>query len=82
MAPFTVPPEVAYRIARSAPDRRTLVTLTRTSRTLQEAAERLLRELAEPSNIEVGDITHLITSKVYLARVLRRRSKVRAAKRQ
>ncbi|EJC98365.1 uncharacterized protein FOMMEDRAFT_149162 [Fomitiporia mediterranea MF3/22] len=47
MAPFTVPPEVARRIARAAADRRTLALLASTSRTLQDAAEKLLYENIE-----------------------------------
>ncbi|EPS96993.1 hypothetical protein FOMPIDRAFT_92538 [Fomitopsis schrenkii] len=45
-----------------------------------ETAEKLLRELADPSNVEDDAIQHLITSKTFLARVLRRRGKVNAAK--
>lgn len=47
MAPFTVPPEVAHRIARAVPNKRTLVTLTYTSRTFQNAAEKLLYDVVD-----------------------------------
>lgn len=47
MAPFTVPPEVARRIANAVPHRHTLVVLTYTSRTLQSAAEKLLYDVVE-----------------------------------
>ncbi|KAL5519741.1 hypothetical protein ACEPAG_1401 [Sanghuangporus baumii] len=46
MPPFTVPPAVASRIARYS-NQHTLATLTRTTRTLQEAAEKLLYDYVE-----------------------------------
>ncbi|KAL5524255.1 hypothetical protein ACEPAF_9395 [Sanghuangporus sanghuang] len=46
MPPFTVPPAVASRIARYS-NQHTLSTLARTTRTLQEAAEKLLYDYVE-----------------------------------
>ncbi|EPS97003.1 hypothetical protein FOMPIDRAFT_1088692, partial [Fomitopsis schrenkii] len=45
-----------------------------------ETAERLLGLLADPSNVEHDGIQHLIMSKTFLARVLRRRGRKKAAK--